>query len=209
MFGQPASSQTVCSVRLAHQALRLAVPLAEVRPHPHPLGAPEGGVGHGDVDAGGREPSEQAHGLRRVYLEWGHRGRGFRGRGGERRRVDGHGVAPRHVLALDRLDAEVLGEAGDDRGRDRLHRRRVAEQPGQRRDALVADPARHDVAEHGEVGVDVEGEAVARPPAATFTPMAATFSSPTHTPVRRSRRSAPRTPRSPSASMSTASSRRT
>ena len=58
------------------------------------------------------------------------------------------------------LVAEVLCEAGNGGVDDGPHLRRGAEHARHRRHTPVGDPARHDVTEHREVGVDVEGEAV-------------------------------------------------
>src|SRR5688572_21142534 len=56
-------------------------------------------------------------------------------------------------------------EVRDDGSLDVGHRDVAAEQRRQRGHAAIGDPARHDQVETGEVGGDVEGEAVARHPA--------------------------------------------
>src|SRR5207302_6626719 len=87
-------------------------------------------------------------------------GGGAPGEGGE----VGRAFVPDDVLAVDLgAGGELLGEAGHDGVDDRAHLDRAAEDAGDRRHAPVADAAGDDVAEHREVGVDVEGEAVHRP----------------------------------------------
>ena len=78
-----------------------------------------------------------------------------------RERARSSGAAPRDVLSIDVRRAELRGEPGDDSIDDGAHLRRGAEHARHRRDTAVGDPARHDVTEHREVGVDVEREAVA------------------------------------------------
>src|SRR5262249_9374483 len=57
---------------------------------------------------------------------------------------------------------EAPGEAVDDAGHDVLHGDWSAQETGDRRDPLVADAAGDDVAEHAEIRIDVEREAVPR-----------------------------------------------
>ena len=77
------------------------------------------------------------------------------------RRIPG----PRSVVPTLPSRHQRPGERSDDRGRHIGHRRRPAEQPLQRRHALVGDAARHDQVEIVEIGGHVEREAVARDPA--------------------------------------------
>ena len=86
---------------------------------------------------------------------------------GERRQVAVVGrVSPRDVLSLQLAGGPpVGGEPRDDV--DHVVHRHVDALLGERRDRPVADAARHDVLTHvGEVGGDVQGEAVHRAPVA-------------------------------------------
>jgi hypothetical protein len=67
-------------------------------------------------------------------------------------------------LAVDGLVAERRREARDHGVEDRPRVGFVAQKLRERRHAAVGDAARDDVVEHREVGIDVEGEAVARAP---------------------------------------------
>ena len=81
----------------------------------------------------------------------------------ERRQV-GRGVWRQdHVLALDAAGRPSARRPGRRRRRPPPPWSTVDALGRQRGDRPVADAARDDVAEHGEVGVDVEGEAVHRP----------------------------------------------
>ena len=63
-------------------------------------------------------------------------------------------------MTIDLGGPERLREAANDPIDDCPQVRGAAKFTGHRRDAPVADAARHDVFEHREVGVDVEREAV-------------------------------------------------
>src|SRR5262245_32290473 len=67
--------------------------------------------------------------------------------------------------ALDRMAAEDPGEGADDGVFDLLAGKRPSQQSSQRRHTAVMNPARDDVAEMGQIGGDVEREAVAGDPA--------------------------------------------
>ena len=72
-------------------------------------------------------------------------------------------VAPHHVVALDGPRPPALDGRGATTASTTSAMVDVDALGGQRGDALVGDAAGHDVVELGQVGVDVEGEAVHRP----------------------------------------------
>ncbi len=134
----------------AHEALDLPVGGAEAGADPQVLGATtRRGAGSGldpsRLEAGDEAPPAAS--------------RGPGDRGGRRRgRQRGWGV-----LAFEALVAELGGEALDDPVDDVEHRGAGPEQLGDRRDALVANPAGDDPLEHRQVRIDVQGEPVAGP----------------------------------------------
>ena len=76
----------------------------------------------------------------------------------------GRGDAPRHIGPIDRpAAAPTLSSRRGDEIDDVAHRD-LDPLGGERGDTLVGDPAGHDAIEPGEVRVDVEREAVHRPP---------------------------------------------
>ena len=70
---------------------------------------------------------------------------------------------PRRVLALDRPPRRELLRAPGARSPRRPRASSPHALGRDRGDAEIGEPARHDVAEHGQVRVDVQGEAVHRP----------------------------------------------
>ena len=147
MFGQPASSHTVCRSRSRISRFVRAEAGAEIGAHPHPLRTACRGLG-ASGDSGLGEPPEQAHGSAHV-----------RGIEGERREVVG-ALAPHDVLAFHLALGEVRGEPFDDRIHDDVEVGRGAEHLRERRDAAIGDAAGDDVVEHPEIGIDVERESV-------------------------------------------------